>query len=124
MDGDWKEWTRAEVVSVWPEADPLADGERLMAAAVATAREARAEALAGALRGTARGVGRLLRSAAAAVHCYLEERRTLAALRALDDRTLKDIGISRGQLMHVASRAAAAPAPGRGIEPCPLAPAE
>lgn len=113
MDGSLGEWERAETametVGFWPAAQTADDWERLKANAVARAGDARAAAVRGALIGMARG-GRWLaaglftavRSLLAAIGRYREERRTLAALHALDDRTLKDIGLSRGDLQSIA----------------------
>jgi uncharacterized protein YjiS (DUF1127 family) len=50
----------------------------------------------------AASVGRAFRAGAAAVRAVVQQRRTYGSLSALDDRTLKDIGLNRTMLMGVA----------------------
>jgi uncharacterized protein YjiS (DUF1127 family) len=59
-------------------------------------------------RGTNRGVG-LGRSAVAAIGAWHQQRATARELRGLDDRTLKDIGVKRSDIDHVAGMIGASP---------------
>jgi uncharacterized protein YjiS (DUF1127 family) len=113
MNGWLDERSAANAVPVWPREDAAADLDRLKAQAVALAREARAEAVAAGLKSmvswlerTSRGVWRTVCWIADAAARYQKQRQTLAALGALDDRTLKDLGLSRGNLLYTASSGA------------------
>lgn len=74
---------------------------------IARARQERALALQGLLRGAARLVARAfrpLRDVGAAIGRRRRQRAALGELRALDDRMLKDIGLSRGDIAYLADR--------------------
>ncbi len=85
--------------------------------------EARARCIRAALRGGARGIATGTRAAATAcrrvvatvvrrIAAWRRRRRTAAALQRLDDRTLRDIGVDRSEILSLA-REQSAPEPGR-----------
>ena len=73
-----------------------------------TARERRAEALASVIRGAAGAVRGAILRAWKRYRQHRETRRIHDALRGLDDRTLRDLGFHRSEILSVASEASGA----------------
>jgi uncharacterized protein YjiS (DUF1127 family) len=69
----------------------------------------------------AASVGRAFRAGAAALRAVAQQRRTYGSLSALDDRTLKDIGLNRTMLMGVAVHGLRS---ARDAEALPIAPVD
>jgi uncharacterized protein YjiS (DUF1127 family) len=87
----------------------LERARRERAAVIAQLLSGGASSMARALRrGTDRGVG-LGRSAVAAIGAWHQQRATARELRGLDDRALKDIGVKRSDIDHLAAMIAASP---------------
>ena len=57
----------------------------------------------------AHGAGRMARNAVRSVRVSIRERKAVRTLSSLDDRTLKDIGVYRSEIPHLARRFANSP---------------